>query len=368
MVLRQYGLAPARPNGIELIDLMRTTMCLGIIVVHGRELFVPGSAFDLYTQRFHYFTDVFFIMSGYLLGLRPRSGPHGSFLLARLTRIYPLHLATFLFCALPVAAAALAAGGPRPSLGTALSHLTLTHGIGLAARPYDFNGPSWSISALFLCYLLLPLLTRILDRGRWRGPVLVALLFLAGAVLTGGELSRAGDGGIGAARCLPDFVFGLVLARTRPGLPATLPLAAAAACLLLTAMPGPMPPDLACMGVVYVFFAAVHALHRSGFRPPAWTRPAARLAPYSLGVFMLHFPILRVAGHALPRAFVLAHPWVGGGLVALVALASFALAILVHHRFEVPAAAWLNARLAALPAAGSRAVAGLSAWRAAGAR
>ncbi|MBC8093770.1 MAG: acyltransferase, partial [Pseudonocardia sp.] len=130
--------------------------------------------------------DLFFVLSGFVItaGYRtrfarwPGAGVYGRFLWARLSRFYPLHVA--------VLAALVAAVLVAPLFGLTVPHggdlgvdvlrqLTLTQGWG-GADALTWNGPTWSLSSEWFCYLLLPLIIPVVLR--FRTPTAVVLGYL----------------------------------------------------------------------------------------------------------------------------------------------------------------------------------------------
>jgi peptidoglycan/LPS O-acetylase OafA/YrhL len=169
--------------------------------------------------------DLFFTLSGFILAhvyldafAAGRFG-YGAFLWARLSRIYPLHLA----CLVAIGAMALAARGlGRPVDPNVLSwaslpaNLTLTQAWGLAPVA-GWNHPSWSISAEWFAYLSFPAfaLAILRLRGRpWLTTVLalgllwgVSTLF---ALFSGYSLTEATIHW-GALRIVPAFALGCAI-------------------------------------------------------------------------------------------------------------------------------------------------------------
>jgi peptidoglycan/LPS O-acetylase OafA/YrhL len=108
--------------------------------------------------------DFFLVLSGFILahrylyaGERPTGG---AFVLARLARLYPMHLYGLLTYTLVYFL--LVKDIPRYPDGTIftlLQQLTLTHNIGLNAQGQTWNAPGWSISVefwlnlAFFCYI-----------------------------------------------------------------------------------------------------------------------------------------------------------------------------------------------------------------------
>ena len=149
---------------------LRGLAASAVTIGHFTEIFAP----DYFPPHTHVAVDFFFMLSGFILahvygaqfGAKVGGGPHlrdiACFLIRRLARIYPLHIATLLailvilrFHMTPEEQAAV------------IPNLTLTHAWGLSER-YVFNAPSWSISVEFGAYLAFPLLAYLLARrGGW---------------------------------------------------------------------------------------------------------------------------------------------------------------------------------------------------------
>jgi peptidoglycan/LPS O-acetylase OafA/YrhL len=209
------------------LDFLRFLASLLIVLYHF------GAEGPLRIERFHQVfsrgflaTDFFLILSGYVLGraygastLSGRVSP-GRFWVRRAARVWPGHLMVLAAMALLVLALnAIGTDAHKPSR-FAWDQLPiqalLMHAWGFASD--GWNLPSWSLSALIVCYALFPFL--------WRGANHVrhaALLPLIGAaVIIGFEvLSRQiFDQALadlrlqfGVVRALPLFVLGLCLAR-----------------------------------------------------------------------------------------------------------------------------------------------------------
>ncbi|RWZ50936.1 hypothetical protein ELQ90_08920 [Labedella phragmitis] len=116
--------------------------------------------------------DLFFVLSGYILAyqhLRTFSegrGRFGRFLLKRLARIYPVHLATLVFLVLVV----LVGARIGVTLGRA-EHFTVEGAVQdlLLVRGWfwpsqGWNYPAWSLSAEWLAYLLFPVICLVIAR------------------------------------------------------------------------------------------------------------------------------------------------------------------------------------------------------------
>ena len=190
--------------------------------------------------------DGFFILSGIVLAYAHRSfttsfAETRLFLLKRLVRIYPVHLATIgLFMALFISGLVLGVAPREPDRFGAdelIRHLTLVHAWGFSDR-WAWNYPSWSISAEWAGYLVFPFIwPRLRDaHPGW----LSALLVLAAACEYAAQwiglhwrMSLTFDGGL--LRFYPEFVAGMATVPLVPllarRLPAWVLLVAAAVCV-----------------------------------------------------------------------------------------------------------------------------------------
>lgn len=190
-----------KPSYLTNHTALRGIAALLVVVFHANSRFVPfvRDETTFWFHKLYLMVDLFFVLSGFILcyvyEAEFRSGPKkglvGRFWLARLARIYPLHLATLLV-----------------TVGTALVTWQLGKYAWLdevSARIMDFraipsqllllqamhvnpiftwNVPSWSISAEWGAYLLFPLLVRPFSRaGQTPTLLLIAGLFGGYALL-----------------------------------------------------------------------------------------------------------------------------------------------------------------------------------------
>ncbi len=202
------------------------------------------------------FVDFFFVLSGFVISCgyldRLRAGyPIRKFMLLRLGRVYPLHLAILaLFVALELAASVLGTAGlsnrtpfsdPR-TLSELVGSLALVQ-IFCGFPSIVWNGPSWSIAAEVWTYLLVALLFRAFPRRT--APMAVGLATGAGLVLAlGGPSAWDPATAYALARCILGFSLGvlawMLVAAVRapslgPVLATALELVAAAGCVAMVA-------------------------------------------------------------------------------------------------------------------------------------
>ncbi|GAA4914785.1 peptidoglycan/LPS O-acetylase OafA/YrhL [Actinomycetospora succinea] len=157
--------------------------------------------------------DLFFVLSGFVItaGYRgvfarwPGWGAFGKFLWARLSRFYPVHLAV-LAVLVGAVLGARAIGREIPHGGDLgidlLRQITLTSGWG-GADALTWNGPVWSLSAEWFCYLLIPLLQPLVLLLRTRTACVLGYLVACAIPLVAYSVIGFDDGTITYAMPLP---------------------------------------------------------------------------------------------------------------------------------------------------------------------
>lgn len=222
-------LAPASaPGRGGALDGLRFLASMLIVLFHfGAEgplkLWWMNDAF----ARGYLATDFFLMLSGYVLGraygpaiVSGRVGP-GLFWLRRAARIWPGHLIVLVGFVIFVAVMTLLFAKPYnppqfPLKALALQAL-LVHAWGIPGGE-GWNLPSWSLSALIVCYAGFPWLWKVLARLTiaWLAPVL-GLGLLAGFDLLSREVFQHPIYDLsfqfGVVRAIPLFALGVCLAR-----------------------------------------------------------------------------------------------------------------------------------------------------------
>lgn len=169
--------------------------------------------------------ELFFVLSGFILShvyLRAWEGgsfKYGSFLWARIARIWPLHVATLLGIGVLAGVATL--------MGAAMTHsviawdalpanLLLVHAWDLAPR-VGWNHPSWSISAEWFAYLIFPVFAfffaKLAARPKLTATAVLVLLIPAYWLFekTQGFPLTSATTHLGFLRILPPFAYGCAL-------------------------------------------------------------------------------------------------------------------------------------------------------------
>lgn len=249
--------------------------------------------------------DLFFIISGFLIferyGERVLDAQsYRVYLVKRLVRLYPLHLATlgyFVCVGLAVELGLSSTGGGLDLFqwDALLPNLLLMQGWGLNDN-LTFNYVSWSLSGEWLAYLLLPLLALA-----WRYAGLLGLALVTVASYGGLELLVAN--GImpethwvyadtwGAYRVFADFSLGAMIAMLarRHGLNVSgsrfLPwMALAISCLLMISQANIYAAVIMLAVAVYLA-ARCEVAEPDRYTYPKFLRPAAAV---SFGVYLWH--------------------------------------------------------------------------------
>jgi peptidoglycan/LPS O-acetylase OafA/YrhL len=359
------------------LDVLRGVAALTVVFWHWQHFFlfgpsaapVPAAIQPLYSIFFPFYgagwiaVDLFFALSGFIFfwlygdGIAERRVTARDFFVRRVSRLYPLHLATLL---------AVAAGQEifRRMSGAAFvyqqndaTQFRLNAGLvhSWVAHPvFAFNAPSWSISVEAALYIMFFVVCRVV---RPRVPVLVALA-AAGLFLVPQSFQPVGRGMVGffLGGCV-FLVYRWIVSRGyERWLTAWLPLGVGALWVVTfvrmrsALARTPMPWRFDQLGdywpaVVVLFPLTILALVLVETRRGSLGRRVALLGDLSYSSYLLHFPLqLGVAIVALsfgvPRAVFLS-PWTLLGFFALVLAVSLA----SHRLFEVPAQRWLRERL-----------------------
>jgi peptidoglycan/LPS O-acetylase OafA/YrhL len=207
--------APGRPGEIRALAGARAIPPLILVLYHYCEghHYRNFKPFDLLIGHGYMWVEFFFALSGFILtyvyGARVveffRGRAYRDFLVARLSRLYPLHLSMLLYILfMMLLLNAIAAATGTVSIYEAQYHPILTWQTFVANLflvqawnifPYlSWNGASWFVSVEFLLCLLFPIYL-VLARGGWAGAVgLIAagvggLWFLATSGLHGLDIT-----------------------------------------------------------------------------------------------------------------------------------------------------------------------------------
>ena len=346
------------PTDIRPLTSLRIVAALWVLAYHFRDhLGLDVDRLGLVAKGY-LGVDLFFILSGFILShvylgrVEARRFNYGSFLWARLSRIYPVHLVTL--------AATIAIWLVAMKLGAQFSpvafdprvlpqHLLLVHAWGTTPS-VQWNFPSWSISAEWFAYLLFPItaaLVLALRRAAWLTVLLALGLFLAmvlGLETIGLPLSEVTR--LGFIRIVPAFLFGAALYRL--GASTTLPryavlFGASVAAVWIVAAASQSLSDVViwpAFGLLIFSLAEASKTRSRGVLGAAWL---VYLGEVSYSVYMTHLPVDIAYFHALDRIA----PDLSGAAAwaawAGVFAATLLVSIATYHLVERPARNWMRA-------------------------
>lgn len=297
--------------------------------------------------------DLFFVLSGFVLwwNYGAQFGAEGHraaprFLVRRIARIFPLHVA--ILSAMVLFAVALAISGrdlsAQHGFAQLPAHYLLVQNWGFSDE-LTWNDPAWSISTEWAAYLLLAATGGLFARfpaGRIIFPAFIVLLSLA----LGGWFAATGRASIGDAiaatglvRCLAEFSMGIALCRwwgtqreradgARIIYATATGLALLSAAMLAVGLPQPAAIPLAMVAIV------IFALQASlAARPALSGRVAQWLGDISYAVYLSHFFLW-----VLFKLFFV-DDLAAVGPAAILAFIALTLAIshLLHVGLEIPA-------------------------------
>ncbi|ABI76943.1 acyltransferase family protein [Hyphomonas neptunium ATCC 15444] len=173
--------APQGPRFIVL-DAVRGIGALLVIFGHYHfELWPEVNSFIISSSG-HLVVDVFFLLSGFVLAHAFYDKPSFNFweyAKKRVFRLWPLHVVTFIACAVIM----FWAGDPISEKGLLLNFVLL-HNIGIGDwSTNSFNYPSWSLSVELVANMVVGLIILAIPNRRWNSAILAGLILLSATIL-----------------------------------------------------------------------------------------------------------------------------------------------------------------------------------------
>lgn len=209
------------------LDALRFVAALFVVVFHfGDEAPIALQSMHGFLGRGYLATDFFLMLSGFVLAkaygsaVAARKVSLGRFWSKRLVRCYPTHIITLaVLVVMVVGGGALgfhAHNDGRFDLSGLPAQVFLLHAFGLGGG--QWNIPSWTISALLICYAFFPMLWRAMLRiDRPATALALGLFILLASNLLSSILLGAGQFELPFQWCFfraaPLFLVGLTLAR-----------------------------------------------------------------------------------------------------------------------------------------------------------
>lgn len=359
-----HSVAHAMP-GVRggMLDVLRFAAAMLIVLYHfGAEAPVALAELHPVFGRGYLATDFFLILSGFVLGrayggqiLSGRVGLAG-FVRQRLTRIWPAQLIVLAAMAVIVMAAILTGNPPaHPENFTSLALLQqafLVQSWGFGGGG-GWNQPSWSLSALLVCYAAFPLGWRWISKIS--NPSTVLALGL-GTVMIGDMICLQVFGRtiydlpFGLLRAAPLFLLGICIARTVvAGAPSEAGARVLSWCglgalfLMQAAGRHDLPSIMAIVAIVLGFGRLPVG------KPSRLIEEGAKL---SFALFITHAltGLVWFGGLGAIAGRIAFPAWAHWGLWALSVPLALIMAALFHRFVDAPVQAWIKTRPWARPA------------------
>lgn len=337
------------PGRLHTIDAMRGVAAIFVLIGHA------ATFFDLsYIPRFWLAVDLFFLISGYVLGAiyepRFRAGLSvGDFLVARLLRLYPLYL---LGLAIGLLSGGIALVLGKGDLSAPDFLVAVVTGLVMLPSPtwgaddslFPLNFPAWSLFFELCANLVLALCWRRLTQ-----PVLVAIVILSAIGIAVSGSTGHGEGWSNVLWGFPrvgfSFFLGVLLQRQRQDATRTSPLAwlLVAAVVLLLAV---KLPDAFLFDLLTIFIAFPLLVWCATSIEPQRVGIARLLGALSYPLYVIHVPLLSLIARGIifcgtrPEALA---PWLGFATVALLCGA----ALWLDRAYDGPVRRFASARLKA---------------------
>lgn len=223
----------AQADRLPSLTALRGLAALWVVLYHFSVQCLPHLDAVPHTYLIHkgyLAVDFFFVLSGFVMThvyhrafAESVTRHYRGFLVARVARIYPLHLMVLLLFVATVVAAQFSAGrlphslhdapwrGPY-SVAAFIANLFMLQG--LNAGEWSWNYPAWSISVEFVAYLFFPFALPLIWRASGAAKAAIVIAIVASlallALLTRDNFDQW-DGPITLLRCLPEFALGTFL-------------------------------------------------------------------------------------------------------------------------------------------------------------
>jgi len=323
-----------------------------------RDVGFDVNRYTILVARGYLWVDLFFVLSGFILChvysnrlLDIRS--IALFFRARFARIYPLHIATLLLLvgsqiALPRLAGISFDFGTKDTLWLNILNI---HAWGMLTH-YDWNFPSWSISAEFAAYLLFP----VICIGMRSAPTItfsvLALSVVARMIFVSLTPPRYHFEQLAVLECLQMFCLGVLLYRSRSfALRSSFRMTSALQLVSFTGIVFAMLFGLNDAALIFPFALLVYSTQAdTGAAGHMLTSsPLVMLGEWSYSIYMIHIPVLFILQMAWPGIAVqplgLSAPAAIVSLVLISTVVTAILSCLSFHYFEKPIRDWLRPRI-----------------------
>ena len=312
----------AKIERFETLDSWRGICAVVVVIYHFSFLVNAEMLHNRLLSNAYLFVDFFFVLSGFVVCHAYRdklaSGRQfGGFLLRRIGRLWPLHLA--ILFGLMVAMTVINAGGFYPdsftieadrgnySLHALLLNALLLNSMGFYGM--SWNGPAWSIGAEFYTYVLFAIVTLSVGRRLLPAALIISLTAMVGILLFAPSFMNS-TADFGLVRCIAGFFMGVVAYHAHDWLrDKSLPLATVSEIVvillsgLFIASAGQGPDEVGATSVLapVAFSAAilVFAREKGLLSKALQIRPLRALGVWSYSIYLIHMPLLVLLGYGI---------------------------------------------------------------------
>ena len=302
--------AEGYPADLRALTSLRAFLALGVVLFHYQLQWDPALGFSPIIERSRLAVDAFFMLSGFILahvyGPAFASGTfsYRRFLVARLARLYPLHLAVLGSVLIMVLGASVFGISFDPSTYTMegfFKTLFLVQAWFPNQVGFNWSGPSWSLSAEWFAYLLFPAYALLAVRMTQRPWLLLALGVVGYVVIDaayvsifGKVLPRAQDD-MGILRIAPAFLIGMALHALGNRWRWSRPLAIAAALFATLVLLGAMQLSLDDRIIVALSAPVIltwSLLARADCEGPLAAPALVFAGEASFALYLVHMPVI----------------------------------------------------------------------------
>lgn len=312
-----------RPERFETLDSWRGLCAIMVVIYHYIYVVRLDALNFTLISNSYLFVDFFFVLSGFVVchayRTRIRDARQATgFMLRRIGRLWPLHLAVLF--ALMLAVMAINLGGHFPdglrieagagnySMRALILNAVLLNSMGFYGVAW--NGPAWSIGAEFYTYALFAGVLLFFGTQRLAGAAAVLSVAAMAVIVLAAPAYMNSTADFGFLRCIAGFFAGVVAyhgherLRGRP-----LPFAGlweagavlGAGLFIAAAGSGPdqVHPWSVLAPVAFALAILVFAREDGTLSALMRAQPLAALGRWSYSIYLIHMPMLIVLGYGL---------------------------------------------------------------------
>ncbi|CAN5329657.1 acyltransferase [soil metagenome] len=358
------------PQDLRALTSLRIFLAIGVVLFHFQIQTDHTLGYSHIIERSRLAVDGFFMLSGFIMahvygpGVAAGTFSYRSFLVARIARLYPMHIVVLTGALIMVVAAALL--GVVYDAGTYsvrgffetvfLIHAWFPTDVGI-----NWNGPTWSLSAEWFAYLTFPLFAVLALRLRRLPLVLLAIGVVAFVISdawyrqTFGKVLPRAEDVMGIARVAPEFLIGMGLYGLGRKITATPLMAISGAVIstvvLLSAMHFSLD-DRIIVALTAPVILSVALLAKAGCEGVLASRPLVFAGEVSFALYIVHMPVLVAwkslvsQARGIDSGFTVSLPDLAG-----LVLAAAVVAVAMHLMIERPGRRWVRRWLGQVTAA-----------------